>query len=235
MNCLIKEHLKLREIAISLLALTVFQSHFALAQGRPPAKVVVSQVVKEHVQDRVTLIGTVEPWRTSRVAAEVSGKVDAFKVRRGDRVNKGDVLARLEKADLKFGLEAANARKNATGIRLEKAGDIFERSEKLIRQEAISAQEYREDRLTVQELREDLAAIEAEILRLEDELKKKTVRAPFDGVITRELTEVGQWVQKGGDIVHIVDLSMMRIIVDMPEQYVSNIKGNEEVTVRIDA
>ena len=54
------------------------------------------------MQDKVVLIGTVEPWRASTVAAEVSGRVDSLEVRRGDTVRRGDVLARLGKGDLLF-------------------------------------------------------------------------------------------------------------------------------------
>lgn len=224
-----------RGLTCCFLVLILLDVDIVLAQSPPPAKVVTSPVLAGSVQNRVVLIGTVEPWRASTVAAEVSGRVDSLEVRRGDTVRIDDVLARLGKGDLLFRLDAARARMNATLVRLEKATDDLERSEKLFKRQAISAKEYKDARLRVEELKEDLAVTKAEISQIEDELDKKTVRAPFDGIVTRELTEIGQWVNKGGDIVHLVDLSVVRIMVDTPEKYVANIKIAEEVTVKIDA
>ncbi|MFQ5949357.1 MAG: efflux RND transporter periplasmic adaptor subunit, partial [Nitrospiria bacterium] len=48
-------------------------------------------------------------------------------------------------------------------------------------------------------------------------------------------TEVGQWVEKGGGILQMVDLSTVRILVDMPERYVARVMAGGAVTVRMDA
>jgi RND family efflux transporter MFP subunit len=218
-----------------LLICSLFIVQGAIGQGPPPANVVVSPVVKERVRDQILLIGIVESWRASTVASEVSGRVDALEVRRGQSVKRGQILARLATSDILLKLKEAGARRDATRARLERTKDILERSEKLMEGRAISEKDLRQARLTVEELEGDLAAIEAEILQLEDGLDKKTIRAPFSGVVTREETEIGEWVEEGGEIVHMVDLSRVRVLVDMPEQYVSGVKENEEVDVRIDA
>ena len=207
----------------------------AIGQGPPPANVVVSPVVQERVRDQIVLIGIVESWRASTVASEVSGRVDALKVRRGQSVKRGQVLAQLATSDFLLKLKEAGARRDATRARLERTKDILERSEKLMEGRAISDKDLRQAQLTVEELEGELAAIEAEILQLKDGLNKKTIRAPFTGVVTREETEIGEWVEEGGEIVHMVDLSRVRVLVDMPEKYVSGVKENEEVDVRIDA
>ena len=207
----------------------------AIGQGPPPANVVVSPVVQERVRDQIVLIGIVESWRASTVASEVSGRVDALKVRRGQSVKRGQVLAQLATSDFLLKLKEAGARRDATRARLERAKDILERSGKLMEGRAISDKDLRQAQLTVEELEGEHAAIEAEILQLKDGLNKKTIRAPFTGVVTREETEIGEWVEEGGEIVHMVDLSRVRVLVDMPEKYVSGVKENEEVDVRIGA
>ena len=80
--------------------------------------------------------------------------MDSLEVRRGETVRKGDVLARLGKGNLLFRLDAAKARMNATLVRLEKATDDLERSEKLFKRQAISDKEQKDARLRVEELRE---------------------------------------------------------------------------------
>ncbi|MFQ5579069.1 MAG: efflux RND transporter periplasmic adaptor subunit [Nitrospiria bacterium] len=224
-----------KNVLFILFALILLQTHHAIAQGPPPAKVLVSPVIIESIHDQVHFIGTVESWRTSQVAAETSGKVASLEGRRGDRVEKGAVLVRLRKRALQLRLRETRAKRNASRARLEKAVDQMKRFEKLVKEALLSERAYREAQLTVNELEEDLAVSEAAILQIRDELEKKTVRAPFDGVITRELTEIGQWVEKGGGILRMVDLSTVRILVDIPEKYVPGVKKGDTVRVRIDA
>lgn len=220
---------------VTLTCLLLLPGNRAAAQGPPPAKVVVAPVTNDQLRDKVVLIGSTQAWRASTVASEIEGRVAEIKARRGDSVNAGAVLARLADSDVRFRLQETRARRDATASRLEKAKDSLNRAEELKLGQAIAESAFLQARLTVQELDGDLAAIEAEIHGLEDALENKSVKAPFAGVVTRELTEVGQWVEKGGNIVHLLDLSKVRVVVNTPEQYVSGIKTNEKVDVWIDA
>lgn len=205
------------------------------SQGPPKANVVATPVVSDLIREKTELIGTVEPWRESTVAAEVSGKVEAMTARRGTRFISGQTLARLASRELEIRIREAEARRNATSARLEKAQDLLERSVKLMEGQGIPERELTQARLSVQELEAERAAAESEIDRLRDEIDKKTVASPFTGVITQELTEVGEWVEQGGAIAHIVDFSRVRVLVDLPERYVAAVNPDEPVKVRFDA
>ncbi|MBN4054257.1 efflux RND transporter periplasmic adaptor subunit [Nitrospira defluvii] len=207
----------------------------AFAQGRPPAKVVVSSVVNETVQDHILLIGTAESWRTSRVAAEEFGRVEAMLVRRGDWVKKGDILARIGASELLLQLKESEAKRRAARARLERERDNLVRSESLMQENLISEKAYRETVLNVQELEETLAVTAAEQLRFKDRLRKKEVRSPFSGIVTQELIEEGEWLERGGGVVQLVDATKIRILVDMPEKYVSEVKIGGSVKVHFDA
>ena len=78
-------------------------------KGRPPTPVRVATVLKQEVQQSVTLVGTVEPWKRSIVASEVPGLVDSFPVDEGMGVKRGQVLAQLRTDTLKIRLDAARA------------------------------------------------------------------------------------------------------------------------------
>lgn len=210
-------------------------TNYSTAQGLPPAKVVVRPVIRDNLKDVVTLIGVTEPWRRSVVAAETTGKVESVEVSRGDKIKKGDIIARLDNKDLLLKLDVARADREAIEISLEKARDDLRRAESLIKDETISDLDYRDKRLAVKELEENLKSAEAKILLLGDELRKKTIKAPFDGIVTDKSTEVGQWVGPGSEIVRLIDLSVVRVIVDVPEKYVSGIHPKQEVKVRVDA
>jgi len=205
------------------------------AQGRPPANVVVSPVRSEMIQDEILQIGTVESWRSSRVATEVSGRVEVLQVRRGAKVKKGDLLARLSASTLRLKLKESEAKQNAAMARLQKSRDNLKRSESLMKEGLIAERVYRDAKLTVEELEQTLAVNESERLQTQDELNKKEVRAPFDGIVTQALTEEGEWVTEGGGIVHLVDLSRVRILVEMPEKYIREVQMGGAVFVQIDA
>ncbi len=222
-------------VFVAVCFVLLFSAAPLYAQGRPPANVVVSPVVTENIRDEILLIGTVESWRVSRVATEVSGRVTHLAVRRGAKVKKGDLLAKLDASTLLLQLKESKSKQNAAIARLEKAKDNLNRSEGLVKEGLISTRVYQDAKLTVEELQQTLAVNEAERLQIEDALKKKQVFAPFDGIVTQELTEEGQWVEMGGSIVQLVDLSKVRILVEMPEKYIPIVKVGGNVSVRLDA
>ncbi len=230
-NVIRKKPQRLFYLIVSLIVTT--QTLFA--QGRPPAKVVVAPVVKDTLQDQIRLIGTAESWRSSRVATEAFGRVEALLARRGDTVEKGAVLARIGASELLLQLKESEARSKAAGARLERERDNLVRSEGLMKEKLISEKAYREAALTVQELEETLAVTEAEGLQLKDRLRKKEVRSPFSGIVTQELIEEGEWAKLGDGIVQLVDSTKIRILVDMPEKYVSEVKIGGSVKVHFDA
>ncbi|MCK5710266.1 MAG: efflux RND transporter periplasmic adaptor subunit, partial [Deltaproteobacteria bacterium] len=61
------------------------------------------------------------------------------------------------------------------------------------------------------------------------------ITAPFSGYVTEEYTEVGQWVQKGGQVVELIDIEIAEINIDMPERYISKVKTGWNVHVNLDA
>jgi len=223
-----------RSLILALSLGLLIPSPWVFAQGRPPAKVEVSPVVMDSVLDQVLLIGTVDSWRSSQVAAEVSGQVISLRVRRGALVEKGAVLAELGASDLLLQIKAAEAARKAALARLEKARDNLKRSENLIKEKLISEKDYRDSALTVTELEEALGVSRAEHMQLNDLLAKKQVRAPFTGIVTQELVEVGEWLEKGGGVVQMVDAAKVRIWVDMPEKYVPHLKMGGTAVVRFD-
>ena len=103
---------------------------------------------------------------------------------------------------------------------------------------------------TVQSLRvaelgsrpEDIAAAEAEVQRLEakakrlrEDIHKTTIRSPVSGFITQRYTEVGQWLERGGKVVDLVDLRTVLIRVPVHEKDVSRVRVGDEATIGLDA
>ena len=203
-------------------------------QGPPPAPVRVAPVLQQEVKQTVTLVGTVEPWKRSVVASEVEGLVRAFPAEEGMKVERGDLLARLRTKTLQIRLDSALATYRESKARYQQAKRDLKRVRVLFKRELVTQKDF--DAAVAEEaaLKEHLSQLAADIRQVRDSLNKSKIVAPFDGWITQEFTEIGQWVEEGGAIVEMVDLSHVQVEVPLPERYVSHIQLHEPVTATFD-
>ncbi len=203
-------------------------------KGRPPTPVRVAEVVNRVVQQTVELVGTVEPWRRSIVAGELAALVEKFPVEEGMAVKRGQVLAQLRTDTLTIQLNSAEASHREADTRYQQAQKDLKRIKTLFTKQLVTQKEY-DDAVTQEAaLVNRLALLQSELLQVRDQLQKTRVVAPFDGWVTQEFTEVGQWIQAGGPIVELVDLSRVKVEVPLPERYVGEIKVGASVTATFD-
>jgi RND family efflux transporter MFP subunit len=185
------------------------------------APVVVSSVVQMDVRQLVRMVGTVFPLRKSVVAGEVEGLVVEFPVKRGDYVKKGQVLAKLRTTSLEIRLKGAKADEHLARIKYQRAKELYEGK-------TISHQE-------LDEFETILVAQEAGVEGVEDEIGKCTIAAPFDGRVTEESTEVGQWLKKGDSIISMLQLDSVKVRVPVPEKYIQSLNVGDESVVNFPA
>ena len=79
------------------------------------------------------------------------------------------------------------------------------------------------------------AVQEAEVERIDDQLAKHTIRAPFAGWVVERFTEKGQWVTRGGLVARIAELDRVKVVAQMPEMSVRFLKPGTEVRLEFDA
>ncbi|MCY3955419.1 MAG: efflux RND transporter periplasmic adaptor subunit [Nitrospira sp.] len=200
----------------------------------PPSPVRVAPVLQREVMQSVTLVGTVEPWKRSIVASEVEGLVQAFPAEEGMQVTRGQLLARLRTETLQIRLDSAVALYRESGARYQRAKRDLKRVRVLFKKELVTQKDFDDAVAEEAALKEHLSQLDAEIRQVRDSLNKSRIVAPFDGWITQEFTEIGQWVEEGGAIVEIVDLSHVQVEVPLPERYVSHIQVRDPVTATFD-
>jgi RND family efflux transporter MFP subunit len=201
--------------------------------GPPAVPVRVAAVQERIVSEQISLIGTTESIRESKVASEVSGRVEAFYVKAGDFVKEKSRLAVLSSTGLKLGLKGALAAREAIKAKLDFANKDLDRITTLKDTNSVAAKQYDEAYFNQSVLTQELLKSDADIERLEYELSQKDVLAPFSGYIAEEYTQVGEWVNMGGGIVNLVDLSSILIKVDVPEKYAVKIASGSKADVVI--
>lgn len=207
----------------------------AMAQGPPPATVSVTTAERLSLARSIELTGSVESRAASVVAAEVPGVVAALSARAGDRVTRGAPLVRLDSTDLEFRLRAAKGQLEEAQARLRLAESSFQRARDLVADQVISRQQMDDAEAEFEAWRGRAAQLEADASRLERDLRRSTVRAPFPGVVVAEHTAVGEWVDAGGPVVEMVDDTDLEVTVEVPERQFSGISVGAVTGVRFEA
>ena len=211
---------------------------FSGAIGQPPGEkaspVAVERAVTKNVRPIVTFIGTAKPHRKSIVSPEIEGVVAAFPVQKGQKVKKGEVLARVETRP--FLLELKIARANLAEAKVNHENAIFElkRVAALFKKKSISTRAYDDARHNANALEKHILALEARIETIQYHIEKCTIRAPFAGFVVEEHTQIGQWLKKGAEIVTLVEIDPVLVTTPVPDRYIHFIKAGQKVELTFD-
>jgi RND family efflux transporter MFP subunit len=226
---------KLSLLSLLLVPALTAKAISSRAQTPPPAPVVVTEVKEQTLQKPVTLVGAVEPLRRSTIASEIAGLVEEFPVEEGDVVKKGDLLAKLRTKSLEIDLREAKAQKVEAEARYRLAKKNLERFKELYKKGVASLQQLQDAETEKDANSARVSQLQAQIDSHTYDLARSKIVAPFDGYVTAEHTEVGQWIEVGGPVVELIDISRAEIDVDVPERYISQIRLGDLATINFDA
>ncbi|MBX7208970.1 MAG: efflux RND transporter periplasmic adaptor subunit [Verrucomicrobiaceae bacterium] len=165
------------------------------------------------------VVGTVRSKQRAMVEAKVSGRVVEYSATPGALVKAGDLLARLD-------VQEINARLDQAKAVLDQAKRDFDRQKQLIASNATTRQEYDAAEARVKVATAGLA--EAETM-----LSYAKVTAPFDGVVTRKLADVGDLAMPGKPLLEIEAPTSLRFEADLPEAILDRVKLGEKMPVRL--
>lgn len=193
-------------------------------KGPPPAVVSVVPVKTGNVTPRAEFIGTVFYEEVSDVASELSGPVEEVRFEEGQRIKKNQVLIKLGADILEQRLLATSATYEQALSELEIARIEFKRREKLFKTRAISEQSYDENRFRVKGIEKRAESLKAEVERIEIELQKKVIRAPFDGIVIKRHVDRGEWLAEGATVVILGKDDVVDIMADISEEFIPFVK-----------
>lgn len=220
-------------IALAAGALPVEAQDAAEKTGPPASPVRVAMAESREVSNQITIVGTVEAIATSIVASEGNGVVASFTVKEGDTVKKGDLLVTLRSTDLVLQRKATVAVREMTRVNLERARKELDRQERLKAANSVAERSYDDALSSYGALAAELQRRDAELELLDYRIAQTRVAAPFDGLVSDEHTQVGQWLNTGGGVVTLIDISHVYVTVDVPERYVVHISKGAAAGVTI--
>ena len=199
----------------------------------PPAPVRFTEARAHDVRRTISLTGSVESRRTSVVATEVAGAVSRLYAREGDHVERGAALAGLRSEEIRLRLEAARGQLQEAEARARLAASQLERSRGLFSEQIISQGEL-DDAVSESEAWSGrVSQLRSDVARLEIDLRRATVRAPFAGVVVREHAAEGEWLGIGDPVAEMVDLSDLEVTVEVPESWYAGLAAGGAARVVI--
>lgn len=163
------------------------------------------------------LYGNVDVKRNALLVAESPGNVQSINVREGQNVTKGQVIVKLDDALVKKNIEEVETN-------YELAKSLFERQERLWKENIGSEVQYLEAKNRKESLESAMAT-------LQEQLSKTTIRAPFSGVVEEVMLKVGEMAGGGVPVARVLDLSEFHIEAEVPESYAMNLREGNEVEV----
>jgi membrane fusion protein (multidrug efflux system) len=201
----------------------VAQVRAAMAQSSftPPPEAVTTTVAKqESWPASLNAIGTVTAIHGVTVSADQPGIVNTIEFESGRKVVAGAVLVRLDTKQEQAQLAAAEAQRELTRLNLERARDLKDKK-------VLAQSEFDRSAAEAQQAEARVAEIRATIAR-------KTIRAPFGGVLGIRQVNVGQYLAAGAPVVPLQSLDPIYVDFTVPQQDVAALSSGVEVRASLE-
>lgn len=196
------------------------------AKAKVPAPkaiaVTVIEAGRQSFADDLSLVGTIVANREVMVASETQGRVLGVGPRVGDRVSAGSMLARVDDELKRAAL--ANAQVN-----YDKAKRDLERYEFMMQSGDGGIPD-----IQVENARQSMRAAEAALVVARRQQRDTRVTAPISGVLTARPVEIGSTLMPGAPVATIVDISQLKVKVNVPENDVFKLKNGDRATISSD-
>ena len=209
----------------------------ATKPGERPIELIAAElhtIKPRGLVDVVRFTGTTQPVDQTIVKARVAGRLAEVLVREGDRVTKGQLLARFETNELQSrvnerqsALDAARADARWTARDLGDKETLAKRN--IVSQSALDAA-----RATAENKASMVSVAEAQLEIAQRNLGDAQVKAPFDGVVGERIANQGESLPIDGKILALLDTSHVEVAAQMPAADVVRLKVDQPVTVTLE-
>ncbi len=193
----------------------------AIAKERPAANVVLLDVKPSTIHDRINLPGVIEPWEKLSVLSKLHGTVIEVEVSEGEKVTKGQVIARLDPADFRIALDSARATNELAVANQNRLATLFEKG--LV------------PRVEIEKLDAEVKTSKAALENAELMLSRCAITAPISGVIRRLDAKEGLLLSISDPVAVILQIDKVKAVVGIPESDVALVRNIKDVTLTIQA
>jgi HlyD family secretion protein len=216
---------------------------------RMPMTVEVGAVTRAPMSQRIEVVGNLIGAATVTAVPKISGRLETVTVRLGDRVSRGQRLAKIEdreileqvkQAEASFQVAAATIRQREADLRfaqtnLDRSRNLFERQ--LIPKQTLDDAEARHQAGAAQlDLAQaQYAQAQARLDELKINLSNTVIASPVDGFVGSRTLDPGAWVTPNSAFLSLVDIGVVRIVSNIVERDLRRISHGRPADVEVDA
>ena len=201
------------------------------AQAVEPLALVPVQM--REVEQTYSIDGVVEATRQSTVSAQISGRVKGVFFDVGDRVSKGQVILKIDEREANQALAGSKAQLSQAEAALQNARLNYERAQRLFEQKFISQAALDKAKSDYDVAKAQAAASEAGAEQSALTQSYTSVIAPYSGVVSARMVEMGEMVTVGKPLMTGFDPSQLRVIANVPQYRLKDIGSHPNATVEV--
>jgi RND family efflux transporter MFP subunit len=177
--------------------------------ARSKVAVEVLEVKPEDFRHYIEVNGTVQAEEEAIVSPEVGGQIKKIYIKEGQEVKKGRLLVILNTS-----LIESNIREVKTSLKLAKL--TYQKQEQLWNEKIGTEMQYLQ-------AKNNKETLENKLHTLQTQLEMAKIKAPFDGIVDEIFVKTGEQAAPGMKILHIVNISKLKIYADVSERYLSSV------------
>jgi len=198
-----------------------------------PRPVRVIQVGEAAAQPSAGFAGEVTSRRETTLAFRIAGKLEARLVEVGDRVRKGQLIARLDAADYQLATQNLKAQLISAKAESEFTRADLARYRDLLDQNIIAPPEFDRRQTAYTAAKERVTALEAQLEQTANQLRYTDLTAERDGAIAGFTAEMGDVVAVGQPVARLAQLDEKEVTLHVPEQRIAQVTPGQEVEISL--
>jgi len=202
------------------------------ADSNPPTN--TSVVEKRLVDDILAWPGTVKSRTVANIAPKMTARILEIKVHAGDKVKKGDVIARLDERDVKAQESAALAALASAKAQASRVQADEQRTRSLYGKEAATRESFDAAVARLKEAQAAVSQANSAVTEIRTHLSDTNLVAPFDGIVVKRLKEPGDMAMPGVPVASLQTPQGLRLEADVPNTCAGRYSIGMDVNVRID-
>ena len=191
-------------------------------------------VSQETLTETLRLDGMIEAVRESTVSAQTAGTVVELPHDVDDAVAEGELIVRLEDSSEQARLEQARSSLEEAEAELTDARQNLERVQKLHERDVASQQDLDKARNRFNGAKARVSRAEGTLSEAREQLSYTRVHAPYSGIVTERMVEMGESVSPGQPLMRGLSLEKLRVVVSLPQQYASRVRSERQAIVTLD-
>jgi RND family efflux transporter MFP subunit len=203
-------------------------------QSADPVAVRTTVAAMEQLPRVTTATGSIEPWTRVSPGTKILGRLEEVGVREGDRVQRGQILARLDDADLSAAVEQVQAAVRMAEANLENASSQHRRMVLLHERGSVTDKSLEDAVAAYRVAQAGLEKARANLSAAEVTLSYAVIRSPIAGWVVKKMAESGDMITPGTPLLTIEDLSRIKVTIHVPETDVVGLREGSPAQVRVD-